>query len=592
MEIRRILTPMHAYVEKKTSAEKMKRKKEDAFISSLKKRQKVPAARPPAIKNENQKPVTTPAAPGPDEVEDSESDVEVQDHAGKVDESYSRHFQDGQAQSLEILAAAVDAQRWQKDLYRSNVLKNVYRWRLEQSYAWDLKQVDQPCSLADLGVKAALHEPFAKLNDTLRIPADARTEGFTNTQQRLFFFMNKYVDVFYTHQTHERLDEIRTSYLLHVMNHILKSRHKVLKNNAKISAGSQPGVSYADQAILTSSTKENKARFLEDYGISPEDDEIDARRPDDYKKDFAGNIDDCFRIGVKFSRKHLKLYADFYTCDIIVASPLGLRLLIDGEKKEKKKDSDFLSSIEVLILDSANFFQMQNWDHVVYAFDHLNQIPKNSRDCDFSRVKSWYLDGKAKYLRQTIVISSYLSPEINSLFNVTCKNVAGRIKIARDHPGTLSDVVVQMPQVLPSLRRTTSDFSQTMFFIPSYFDYVRVRNYFVEHNYSFAELSEYTSPSDTARSRERFFHKKVHAVLCTERFHFYRRFKIRGIYHLVFYGLPENSRFYPELLNMAEKSSELSCTVLFTAYDKLKMERIVGTSRVAKMSEKEIFLFT
>ena len=39
-----------------------------------------------------------------------------------------------------------------------------------------------------------------------------------------------------------------------------------------------------------------------------------------------GNTDDCFRCGLRLSRKSAKLYAAFYKADLVVASPLGLRL--------------------------------------------------------------------------------------------------------------------------------------------------------------------------------------------------------------------------------------------------------------------------
>jgi hypothetical protein len=46
---------------------------------------------------------------------------------------------------------------------------------------------------------------------------------------------------------------------------------------------------------------------------------------------FAGNIDDCFRIGVAIKKNTINLYAKFYSADLIIASPLGLRMIIGAE---------------------------------------------------------------------------------------------------------------------------------------------------------------------------------------------------------------------------------------------------------------------
>ena len=54
--------------------------------------------------------------------------------------------------------------------------------------------------------------------------------------------------------------------------------------------------------------------------------------PDDHVENFKGNIDDSFRVGVKITRKSIKLFSDFYSSDIIVSSPLGLRQVIEKEK--------------------------------------------------------------------------------------------------------------------------------------------------------------------------------------------------------------------------------------------------------------------
>lgn len=140
----------------------------------------------------------------------------------------------------------------------------------------------------------------------------------------------------------------------------------------------------------------NKKRFKEEFGEAPHDKTSNMQRPDDYKAVFSGNVDDYFRIGMRsdgnihalgscsclsvlfplcswllllppgisIMKGSMRLYAPFYSSDIIVASPLGIRTVL-GADGEKKRDFDFLSSIELLVLDQADVFLMQNWEHIL-----------------------------------------------------------------------------------------------------------------------------------------------------------------------------------------------------------------------------------
>jgi U3 small nucleolar RNA-associated protein 25 len=84
-----------------------------------------------------------------------------------------------------------------------------------------------------------------------------------------------------------------------------------------------------------------------------------------FRLDFGNDetsFDDDFKIGIsirhykKTQQSELKLYESFYKSDIIVASPLAMRLVTGQENditvsKDKKLDFDFLSSLEVLVFD-------------------------------------------------------------------------------------------------------------------------------------------------------------------------------------------------------------------------------------------------
>lgn len=149
--------------------------------------------------------------------------------------------------------------------------------------------------------------------------------------------------------------------------------------------------------------------------------------------------------------------------------------------------------------------------------------------------------------------------------------------------------------VLPEMRRLQQ--KHTLIFVPSYYEFVRLRNHMVKAELSHACVSEYERTSETSRGRSRFFHGHRDMLLYTGRAHFFKRFMIRGAHHLIFYGLPEYAHFYPELVNLleeAEAQAEVtSCLVLFTRLEALALERIVGTERCRHMltSDKATFLF-
>jgi U3 small nucleolar RNA-associated protein 25 len=63
---------------------------------------------------------------------------------------------------------------------------------------------------------------------------------------------------------------------------------------------------------------------------------------------------------------------------------------------------------------------MQNFEHLNFIFEHLNLLPKESHNTDFSRVRDYFLNGWGKNYRQSIFVSEFLFPELNFLWKHHC----------------------------------------------------------------------------------------------------------------------------------------------------------------------------
>jgi U3 small nucleolar RNA-associated protein 25 len=109
-------------------------------------------------------------------------------------------------------------------------------------------------------------------------------------------------------------------------------------------------------------------------------------------------------MGIKITRGQIKLFSDLLSSDIVVASPVALATKLaeersaaaaaaagrgggragragargggrggaagrgggrDGGAAKEGGEADFLSSIEVLVVERADVMLMQNWDHVI-----------------------------------------------------------------------------------------------------------------------------------------------------------------------------------------------------------------------------------
>lgn len=538
---------------------------------------------------------------------------------------------------------------------------NILNCKWEGTQEYSLEDLSK---YPDYGLKLKLYKHWLDLFKT------SGGNDFHSSKQILFFSLcNSYQDILHSNKKPfylkglEEDSSTMDAYVMHALNHIFRTRSVVKKNDAKLaklqdiakeeilSGGGfldhgftrpkvlilLPLASIALRVVrrfiqLTPSSHkvnvEHLDRFSNDFGAGSKEDSEDksvvhddqkskseSSKPSDFQVLFGGNNNDHFMFGIKFTRGSIKLYSDFYSSDMIVASPLGLITKIGEAEVEKEKDVDYLSSIEVLIIDHADIIAMQNWSHVNTVVEQLNRLPSKQHGTDVMRIRPWYLDGHAQFYRQTIILASYLNPDINALFNHHCVNYQGKVKSVCEHKGILPKVLLQVRQiyerfnaasvvdaddarleffakkVFPKIKDSIQ--GGIMLFISSYFEFVRLRNFLKSQNASFCLLGEYTMQSDISRARVWFFEGRRKIMLYTERAHFYHRYKIRGIQNLIIYSLPERKEFYPEIVNMLEGSHNMTCTVLFSRFDQFRLERIVGAASARRMvtSKKDIFAF-
>lgn len=158
-----------------------------------------------------------------------------------------------------------------------------------------------------------------------------------------------------------------------------------------------------------------------------------------------GNSDDRFRIGLGVWKKGIRLYAPFHQADVLIGSPLGLRQ-ITGAEGERKRDFDFLSSIEVCIVDRADVLRMQNWEHVQEVMQVVNRKPRGLGSIDISCLRGRFADGRAREFRQTVVTSCGQCLDAEGLFQLL-PHEAGEVSKGKSLAARHGSQTFERPQV-------------------------------------------------------------------------------------------------------------------------------------------------
>lgn len=480
---------------------------------------------------------------------------------------------------------------------------------------------------------------------------DENTDTLTGIQNMLLSPMFQYRDILYNYTHYEiEEDQYRDLYALHILNHVMKTRDRILKNNQRLH--DDPDLECLDQGftrpkvLIVVPTRDTAYSVVSKIIAKSGIDQVDKRskfndqfydtslppssKPKSFRHVFKGNTNDYFVLAMKFTRKAIKLYSNFYQSDVIICSPLGIQMILENTDKKKRQD-DFLSSIEIMIIDQLHSLEYQNIQHLYTVFDHINKIPQEQHDADFSRIRMWSINDQAKRFRQTMLFTKYVSPVANHIINGKCSNWAGKWKnhlivnptrSAINHTGLPIKQIFQRIDLplggiieepdyrfkyftgvtLSNLLLATGSEDGVLIYITDYTDYVRIRNYMKDKTpLMFGEANEYSGQRQLTQSRALFQEGRLKVLLYTERLHHFRRYDIKGVKSVVFYKPPTNPEFYTELVRSIGKTAFLGKTdlnvsrvrSLYTKLDSLALERIVGTDRVGVLihGQNELYEF-
>lgn len=277
------------------------------------------------------------------EEEDEDSDVDqgvvdgdfVDDEEDAAD-AFETRFDHPDEKELSMRLGAVKAENFQAEQSKSAVLGKIARLRPNKIVEDELPKVN---SLKDIKLKKRLQDPALRLVSEL-----------TPLQKELGPIVTNYRDLLFGGRTVDNAGDLRSLACIHAMNHLYKTRDRILKNTARLARDTgtadlelrdqgftrpkvlilletrQMCVKYMDTItnLCEPEQQENRKRFQDTF-VKADPEGFGHDKPADFCELFEGNDDNDFRLGIKFTRKTIKYYSQFYNSDIILASPLGLR---------------------------------------------------------------------------------------------------------------------------------------------------------------------------------------------------------------------------------------------------------------------------
>jgi U3 small nucleolar RNA-associated protein 25 len=105
--------------------------------------------------------------------------------------------------------------------------------------------------ILDISSKRARKRQRRKLRANPNAASDLFNITVNEQQDTLLSIISDYHDLIYTDRDHENAVSIMSMYALHAVNHVMKTRDVVLKNNTLINATKGSGAKYVPLDLLT-----------------------------------------------------------------------------------------------------------------------------------------------------------------------------------------------------------------------------------------------------------------------------------------------------------------------------------------------------
>jgi len=455
-----------------------------------------------------------------------------------------------------------------------------------------------------LSTSSCVPEKVRKLNSLMSESEYAKDTTLDPISPLIF----DYKDVFCAIND-DNVSRMRKISSLHVLNHIMNDLH--IKNSRPAGSQIRDSGFTATNCLIICPTRHQAYKFVKEmFNFLPSEFTVEQEerfeaeyfvevpkgvarnRPADWLEIFGGNNDQQFKTGIRFFSNKVSLCQSMAKSQLVIASPLAIML---------HDDKSFLSSIEVLVLDSIETLIIQHPTRLSEVISAINLNPLTVQETDWSRLRTYYSDKQHQKMRQNIAYSTILTPDINSLF-LGLPNIRGSLMLKPAIYQQILDsdverqykrlVVPQINQIgdvyfkafkeklLPQIkvwRSQKGDNNRTLIVFSSSYQFYRARKLLEDSGIIFYELADEATEKDSKEMRKSFKIDPNGIMIITERYYYHFRPKFVTANKVVFFQPPT----FPQLtVSLASNTQSIT---YFTEYDKMALERIVGTEMCERL---------